>query len=117
VQLDSAVEEHLYRLAQEALHNVVKHASAHHVVVEVGEDADRPGLLVMVIRDDGVGFDTTALNPGHLGLGTMAERAQQIGGSFEILSYAGEGTTVRVEVPDALRGDAVSPEASLTGTA
>ena len=94
--LKPSVEEHLYRLAQEALHNVVKHAQAEHVLVrlEVG-----PEVMTMEIRDDGTGFDPAAVPPGHLGLHTMAERTGQIGGSIEVLSAVGEGTTVRVRIP------------------
>jgi len=76
LSLDPATEEHLYRLVQEALHNVVKHARARHVRVCLAPESDDEGALVVTIDDDGAGFDAAAVPPGHLGLGTMAERAQ-----------------------------------------
>ena len=92
------MEEHLYRLAQEALHNVVKHAGADRVRVRL-EALEREGVLVLELTDDGVGFDTARAHPGHLGLRTMEERARAIGGRLEIQSAPGAGTTVRVVVP------------------
>ena len=86
----------LYRIAQEALHNVVKHARAQRVSLELGRT---PGRVVLEIRDDGVGFDTRASFPGHIGLESMRERAEGLGGSFSLSSTPGEGTTLRVELP------------------
>ncbi|HET8627773.1 MAG TPA: histidine kinase, partial [Thermomicrobiales bacterium] len=68
VPLDPAVEEHLYRIAQEALHNAVKHAGASRAVVRL---ATGDGALTLEVADDGRGFDPAAPRPGHLGLGTM----------------------------------------------
>jgi PAS domain S-box-containing protein len=96
--LPEAVETHLFRLTQEAIHNAVKHASATRVVIRAGPVDGEPGALLLEIEDDGVGFDTTLPRPGHMGLRTMRERVRQIGGRFEIVSGAGHGTAVRVVV-------------------
>jgi PAS domain S-box-containing protein len=89
-------EEALYRIAQEALHNVVKHAKATAVEIAVGVDGDE---LLLHIRDNGVGFDPAAIRPGHLGLGTMRQRAEALGARFTIESSPGAGTGVTVCVP------------------
>ena len=111
--LDAEVEEHLYRLAQEALHNVVKHASATQVTIHLSFDEDH-GINLEIV-DDGVGFQVDALSPGHMGLHTMSDRMQQVGGTLNITSHPGQGTTVCASVPfqnranpgrDASRADA-----------
>ncbi|MHB8646804.1 MAG: sensor histidine kinase [Thermomicrobiales bacterium] len=96
--LATNAEEHLYRLVQEALNNIVKHAGARRAVVEmeIVEGGDR---LVIAIRDDGKGFDATIAHPGHMGLETMATRAKELGGECAIVSTPGDGTTVRITVP------------------
>ena len=94
-------EEHLYRLAQEALHNAVKHAQAKHAWAELMA-AD--GEVVLTVRDDGVGFDPAEPHPGHFGLETMRERAFRIGAELNLNSAPGMGTTVRVQVPASAAG-------------
>jgi PAS domain S-box-containing protein len=95
-RLPLEVEEVLYRIAQEALHNVVKHAGARQVELAV----DRRGAdVVLRIRDDGKGFDAAAVPDGHLGLTGMRARADKIGAAYRVTSRAGEGTTVEVVVP------------------
>jgi PAS domain S-box-containing protein len=90
----------LYRIAQEALTNVRKHANAANATVTLEE---REGGYVVQIRDDGLGFDPAAPDagaaPGHLGLVAMRERATLAGGRLSIESTPGEGTTVEVWVP------------------
>ncbi len=92
------VKQALHRIAQEALHNTVKHAHARHVVLNMGEDG---GSLVLEIADDGVGFDPEQSFPGHLGLRSMRERAVGDGGSLEVLSSHTQGTRIVVRVPSA----------------
>lgn len=92
----AAVEEHLYRIALEAMHNAVKHARPARIGVRLSRDDTAVSLTV---TDDGVGFDPERARPGHLGLGTMRERAVAVGAEFAIASTAGRGTTVRVAVP------------------
>ena len=79
-------EEQLYRLTQEALNNVVKHARtvAASVVVTAG-----PSEVTVVIHDDGIGFDPSLGRPGHLGLASMRERVTRLGGRLDIASAPG----------------------------
>ncbi len=101
-RLPASVELALFRVAQEALSNVERHARA--TRVDIGLNFDSNGLRLL-IRDDGVGLPSAAAADGFsgdsLGLPGMAERARLIGGSFVIHSGEGEGTTVDVWVPDA----------------
>lgn len=96
LELSAGVEEHLYRIASEALHNVVKHAGANRATVRVAIEG---GTLEVVISDDGAGFDPETEHPGHLGLSTMTERAGVIGADLAIISAPTAGTTVAVTLP------------------
>lgn len=85
----------IYRIVQEALHNVLRHASADEAIVRIEFEND---LLRVTIRDNGVGFDpSTAARPTSLGLLSMRERAAAIGASFSIISRPGAGTAVVFE--------------------
>ena len=97
--LPADVETQLFRVTQEALHNVVKHAGASSVAVRI---LARGNDLVFEIEDDGCGFDTHAEHPGHLGLRSMAERLAEIGGALEVHSAPRHATIVRGVVPGAL---------------
>jgi signal transduction histidine kinase len=90
------VKEALYRIAQEALHNVVKHARPGHVHLRL--DA-RPSELRLEVADDGVGFEVDGEFPGHLGLRSMRERAEAVRGSLTIESQPGLGSRVLAVVP------------------
>ncbi len=90
------IKEAFYRVSQEALHNIVKHAGASEVGVRlVGEN----GRLTLTIHDNGRGFDASGQFPGHLGLKSMRERVERIGGSYLLESAAEQGTTIIVTVP------------------
>jgi PAS domain S-box-containing protein len=95
-ELPASVEEALYRIAQEALNNALKHAGASNVTVRV---CSRDDCVELEVIDDGVGFylGTTGDN-GGLGLTSMRERAEKIDGILDIASAPGEGTRVRVKV-------------------
>jgi PAS domain S-box-containing protein len=97
-RLPLAIEETLYRIAQEALHNIVKHAAAQQVRLEL--DRVKGGVRLRVV-DDGRGFDPENVADGHLGLAGMRARAVRIGADFVCESVKGEGTTIEVTVPDA----------------
>lgn len=84
-----------YRVAQEALHNSAKHSGARRVVVKLSRDQS---LLHMTITDDGKGFDQTRPSFG-LGLASMRERLQMVGGQVVIRSKPGRGTTLAVQAP------------------
>jgi signal transduction histidine kinase len=94
--LSAHAETQIFGIAREALANVVKHADADAVRVQV---AIQPGRVLVEIRDDGRGFDAAAGHPGHFGLDSMRSRAAEIGGHLRISSTPGQGTIVRVEAP------------------
>jgi PAS domain S-box-containing protein len=98
-RLNLWVETALFRIAQEALTNVVKHAQATHVDVALSTEDD---TLRMIVADNGVGFDPQQAREmdgdGGWGLRTMVERAEAIGGSCHVESRPGEGTRVIVQV-------------------
>ncbi len=93
-RLPLTVEETLYRIAQEALHNIVKHAKASQVWV--GLHAVGGGGVRLRIRDDGRGFDPTTVPDGHLGLAGMRARSDRLGGTFQCTSKIDAGTTIEV---------------------
>jgi signal transduction histidine kinase len=105
------VEEELYRLAQEALGNAVKHARAERLRVRIVAGYPGPQHLMLEIADDGVGFDPGIHRPGHLGLRTMAQRAERIGGRLDVISSPGRGTVVRATVPFGSQNLVASPGA------
>jgi PAS domain S-box-containing protein len=88
----------LYRIAQEALHNAVKHASATTLDLTLETAADN---VTLTVADDGVGFDPDGSFPGHLGLRSMRERMTRLGGDLTITSAPSQGTTVRATLPTA----------------
>ena len=94
ITLDAQVEAALYRIAQEALNNALKHAQARRVAVSLGQDEQ---CVRLEIADDGNGYDPAgARRSGGLGLRGMEERAAEIGAHLEIESAVGRGTRVRV---------------------
>jgi signal transduction histidine kinase len=100
VEPDPRRDQEVFRIAQEALQNALRHAEASRVVVRLhGED----GRLRLEVEDDGVGFDADApeLRSRRLGLTSMEERAQRIGARLELSSTAGAGTLVRLETAHA----------------
>jgi two-component system, NarL family, sensor histidine kinase UhpB len=97
----AAAETTCFRVAQEALTNVIRHAQAHGVDVEIGQTQ---GTLQLIVRDDGQGFDVAAARRraaqgGSQGLLSMQERVALAGGELEIDSAPGRGTTVRARLP------------------
>jgi signal transduction histidine kinase len=83
--------ETLFRIAEEALRNVERHAGARNVTVSL-RSAEEGSVLQMSISDDGVGFEPQSAHPGHYGLVGLREQAQLIGAHLEIVSLPGEGT-------------------------
>jgi signal transduction histidine kinase len=94
--LGPEVEEQLYRLGQEALANVVKHARARSATVRI---AVRDDAVSIEVSDDGRGFDPAAVGREHFGLRSMRGRVADLGGRLEVMSAPGRGTVLRVEVP------------------
>jgi signal transduction histidine kinase len=99
--LPPGTHEAIFRVAQEALANVGRHARAKTVRVTLAAEGDTIRLMV---RDDGSGFDQASVTRG-LGLGNMHERASDVAGTVEVTSRPGAGTTVRLEVPTSTVGD------------
>jgi PAS domain S-box-containing protein len=99
-RLASEIETTLYRIAQEALNNIAKHARAGHVEIILERRSDHVSLIVV---DDGVGFDLAAMSDERRGFGLlgMQERAALVGANLEIESAPGEGTTILVRMPTA----------------
>jgi len=97
ISLSPQVEEGLYRITQEALNNVIKHAHAKTVTVSLTQQEH---LVSLEVADDGVGFDPVqACEAGCLGLHGMKERAQELGAEFEIISQLGQGAKVIARRP------------------
>jgi signal transduction histidine kinase len=95
--LPTTIEEGLYRIAQEALNNALKHACAQRVNVSLAQTAE---AVILEIVDDGCGFDPArAIPAGGLGLDGIIERAAQMGGELALDSAPGKGTRIRVLVP------------------
>ncbi|WP_433207803.1 sensor histidine kinase [Dactylosporangium sp. CS-047395] len=90
------VEEALYRIALEALANAARHAEASQVTVRLAGDDSH---VVLEVSDDGVGFTPGLPFPGRLGLRSMRERAELLGGTLDIRSAPGAGTVVRAALP------------------
>jgi signal transduction histidine kinase len=83
----------LYRIVQEALHNVTRHAEASHVLVSLH---CAPDLVQLQVMDDGRGFTPETVTSDHMGLQNMRERVRDIGGDYELDTSAGEGTRITV---------------------
>src|SRR5690625_3579765 len=98
IKLSQSKEEHIFRLIQEALSNILRHANAANVHLLM---KNRENELFVHINDDGIGFDLeTKLNKRtSYGLKTMRERCEEIGGTFKIRSKKGEGTYIDVRIP------------------
>ncbi|MGM8214729.1 histidine kinase [Bacillaceae bacterium W0354] len=98
IELSQAKEEHIFRMTQEALSNILRHANASNVHLLMKERADE---VFIHINDDGVGFEvhTQLENRTSYGLKTMKERCEEIGGTFRIRSKKGEGTYIDIRIP------------------
>jgi len=111
---DAAIQTVAYRIAQEALTNVRNHASADTVVIDL-RDVD--GGLRLEVRDDGLGAEPDRLleeRPGHLGLRSVRQRAQEVGGWCEVRSSPGSGTMVEAWLPLAVETPGRFPSVPLS---
>jgi len=96
LDLDGETELALYRVAEEALNNTLKHAEAHSVQVNIHA---LDGKVRLEISDDGCGFDpATKSKTGGMGLTNMSERSAAVGGALEVISAPGQGTRIILEV-------------------
>jgi signal transduction histidine kinase/DNA-binding CsgD family transcriptional regulator len=112
------LEVPIYRFVQEALNNVRKHAHAQRAIVRV---RPLPGLLLVEVSDDGKGFDSKTYlhrdalaTEQQIGLQAMRDRVREAGGTWEIHSTPGAGTTVRARFPPALRTTSITPAPQIT---
>jgi PAS domain S-box-containing protein len=96
-RLPLATEEALYRIGQEAIHNVVKHANASCATIRIVAEVD--DRLRLTVTDDGDGFEPTEVPRGHLGLIGMRQRVDLVGGQLRVESVPGSGTTIDALVP------------------
>jgi two-component system sensor histidine kinase UhpB len=95
-RLPLPVEEALYRIGQEALHNIVKHANASNATLRIVHEGDEVKLTV---SDDGVGFEPGEVPRLHFGLIGMRQRIDLVGGELQVESRPGEGTVIEASVP------------------
>ncbi len=98
-ELPQEMEQHLLRIAQEAVTNVLKHAGASRIAIKLHTEARK---IYLRIVDNGRGFDQQGVFSslgGHFGLIGMRERAERLGGELRLASHPGEGTEVEVMVP------------------
>lgn len=97
LSLSDTVEEHVFRIVQEALSNIIRHAGADEVKIEMLKKSTN---LFMYLSDNGIGFDTGASGrKTSYGLTTMRERTEEIGGTFTIRSNKNEGTYIAIRIP------------------
>ena len=92
-EVSADVKVALYRVAQEALNNIAKHAQARNVLIQLHR---APEQVTLSVRDDGVGFIFERIAPQHLGLGIMRERADAINATLAVRTAINEGTTIEV---------------------
>ena len=110
IDLPAPIALLVFHIAREAIFNALKHARATEMSISVTEDEED---IVLRLMDNGVGFDTSAPGPeGHYGMAMMRERAKVGGGSFDVASEPGEGTTIVVRFPIALLQRDQAPEGS-----
>ncbi|MEA2671414.1 MAG: hypothetical protein QOG45_1634 [Chloroflexota bacterium] len=95
-ELSGPAKEALYRIAQEALRNALRHGRPRRITVRLLEE---PEALALEVTDDGGGFDPAAVPAGRLGMVSMRERAARAGGRLQVRSAPGRGTTVRASMP------------------
>ena len=95
-RLDTRLEGALFRIVQEALNNVTHHGQVNHADVQITQTN---GMLQLVVRDRGVGFNPEQVSPDRFGLRGIRERARLFGGTATIESVPAEGTTVTVQLP------------------
>jgi signal transduction histidine kinase/ligand-binding sensor domain-containing protein len=110
-------EREILRIGQEAIHNVKKHAGAKHLSVQLEYG---PAEIALIVKDDGRGFESgngTGSPPGHYGLTGMRERADLIGGTLDVTSELGAGTTVHLHLtmPKEARTEKMKPEQTTKG--
>lgn len=100
--LDKGVEDHLFRILQESVSNILRHSKAKELEVLL---IQRDNFIIMRVVDDGIGFDVEESKAGSYGLQNMYERAVEIGGTCKIISVKDKGTRLEVKVPLMRKGE------------
>lgn len=96
-KLESGIEDHLFRIIQEAISNTMRHSKANKLDVYLNQDINTVQLKIV---DDGVGFNVKeGMQKGNYGIRNMNERVLSLGGSFNIVSMPGKGTTIDIRIP------------------
>ena len=95
-ELEKGIEDHLFRILQEAISNTLRHGKAKHLEIRLRK---MESFAIMRIIDDGIGFDSKIRKAGSYGLATMQERVNEIGGNLKIISMPTKGTQIEVKVP------------------
>ena len=96
VRLETGVEDHLFRIVQEAISNTLRHAKASELEVLMRKVGSQ---LELSIKDNGVGFDTSKTFMASHGLNNIKERVESLGGNFKVISQKGEGTLIKLSIP------------------
>lgn len=98
LHLSDAIEDHAFRIIQESLSNILRHAQATEVALQISKKSEE---LFLHIRDDGKGFEMDKDQPRKTsyGLRTMRERSEELGGTFKIRSIKNEGTYIDIRIP------------------
>ncbi|WP_430931115.1 sensor histidine kinase [Saccharicrinis sp. 156] len=98
LRFDDEIELNIFRCAQELLNNAIKYAKASHILVQIILHSDS---IILMVEDDGVGFDKMKLRPDHHGIGltNVETRVKLLEGEFNLDSEIGEGTVVSIEIP------------------
>jgi two-component system, NarL family, sensor histidine kinase LiaS len=102
IAMSKGIEDHLFRIVQEALSNALRHAKATRLELKL---LQRQEAVRLLIRDNGVGFDPQEKNQASYGLSTMQERVTEIGGSFSIVTAPSQGTRIDIRVPILVEGE------------
>lgn len=96
IKADKNIENNIFRMTQELLSNTLRHAKAEHIFISFSETA---GTLVLTVKDDGVGFDTSIGKTASQGLKNIRERTLSLGGTVTLDSAPGAGTVVKIIIP------------------
>ncbi|GFH43234.1 sensor histidine kinase [Lactococcus hodotermopsidis] len=102
IKADKNIENNIFRMTQELLSNTLRHAKAKNIYINFFETV---GTLVLVVKDDGCGFDSTIEKTASQGLKNIRERTLSLGGNVELTSAQGAGTTVKIVIPKVRKRD------------
>jgi len=105
IELEKGVEDHLFRILQEAISNTLRHAKAKRLEVRLRKIES---FAIMKVIDDGIGFDTKIRKAGCYGIGSMEERVSEVGGILKIISVPHAGTQIEIKIPLKKVGDGLS---------